>query len=346
MDKKQISVNLSWLATEERAPSQEILSQMFGMDDRIGDYAEEEKKASLQNCHNLQEAIDIVICYAENVHGQQQAYETVSPLGGLDISVVGIDEIAFGQLGDLAPFADPDQDVVLELAKALKRAGYPLGLFERQTRAYETLQLLPDFLQEQFGNVQELKRELEQMEQEQRDFSSQYLDPIKERLSDLREEELQIERYSPLRKIWNKGRIQKLEQEREGLELKKGFLQERLDGMQKAIEEKDGELFEATYELENVHYPEDKMLESPYVIQTKEDLENLVQEIRSYCEEPDIQEAYHCAARILGAVRQPEVPSFAEERERRKQASFPEKENRQGISSELERDKDDFTRSR
>ena len=60
----------------------------------------------------------------------------------------------------------------------------------------------------------------------------------------------------------------------------------------------------------------------------------------------EIQKACQMARRIVNENQRTEFPSFVEERERRKQASFAGKENRQGISSELERDKDDFTRSR
>lgn len=347
MEKNRTLPNLDWMRTEERNPAKEVLKQMYGTDDGIGAYAEEDKQAALQDCHSLQDAIGIVIRYAETLNWEQQDYADVSPRGGLDISVVSVDEIAFRQLGDLTPFADPDQDVVLELAKALKGAGHPLELFERQTRLYETIQSLPDSLLDLFANTKELEQEIEQIKRKQLDFSLQYLEPIEDRLADLQEEEQQIERYSPLRKLWNRGRLQNLEQERERLKLEKSSLQERFDGMRKNVEGKCEELFEATFDLETFYYPwEDEERDAPHTIRTEEDLEKTIQEIRRYGEQSEIQEAYQCAAQILEAVQQPEPLSFAEERERRKQASFPEKENRRGISSELGRDRDDFTRSR
>ena len=88
---------------------------------------------------------------------------------------------------------------------------------------------------------------------------------------------------------------------------------------------------------ESFHYPwEDYALDPPHSIRTEEDVEKTMEEIRQYGKQPEVQEAYRAAVRILDAVERTEFPSFAEERERNKQASFPEKENERKISSELE----------
>lgn len=346
-NKPQIEIHLNWMKSNEQEPSKETLRTLYGAEDGKESDAAEIKDYALKGCSNLQEAIRVIIHYAEDLNREQQRYLYRSSYEDRSQSVSSVDEIAFQHMEELVPFCDPDTELTLELAKELQTEGYPLEFPQRQKKMYETIEALPEKLREQFQKVQNLKGQIAQVEWERSDFSQYYLKPIEDQFAELQKEEQQIKKRSPLSKWWNRGKLESLEQERKQLELAKAPLLETINAMNKSIEVTQKALSKTAYELEHFSYPwEDGNLDTIHPIRTEAELEQTIQEIRRYGEQPEIQEAYRAAVRLLDAVQRPEFPSFAEERERRKQTSFPEKENRQGISSELERDGEAFTQLR
>lgn len=399
----QLDLDLNWMSYRpiERFKEEDVTTYLEAERNHNLTVLEEHKNEAFKRCSSFEKALWILLRYAEEVNLVEEEYYDITHLDAA-YTPAGVDEIAFQHREELRPFAEPDTDLTLAVAKALKKADNPLRLLERQKDVYEKIQVLPEKIQNQFKNLNRIECRLMNVDLARSDYIEK-LEPIEEELTQRKEEQEQLEQLPRFLKFWKRGRLQHLTEEIGQLEKEAKVWKKRIKRMNKVYRRTEREKGEKVINPEGFHYPWENQNRFPsHSIRTEEDVKKTIEEIRQYGKQPEVQEAYRAAVRILNtvnrmefpsftidharmkhvslpgngrvytnapelldfdyftttrlygeadillfdAVQQPEFPSFAEERERNRQASFPEKENGRAISSELERDREDFAHLR
>lgn len=330
----QLDIDLNWMSNRpiERFKDKDVTTYLEEVRNQSLINLEKDKKDAFQCCSSFQEALLVLIRFAEELNCVEEDYYDLTHLDTLYIPAA-VDEIAFQHREELRPFAEPDTDLTLAVAKALKKADHPLSLLERQKDVYERIQVLPEQIQNQFQNYSKIERRVHRVHRLWMKYTSK-LESSLDQVRKLEKEKWELEKLPRFRKFWKRGRLQDLSEEIKRVEEERSTWHARRDNLVAVYGKKQKE---RVIDPESFHYPwEDYALDPPHSIRTEEDVEKTMEEIRQYGKQPEVQEAYRAAVRILDAVERTEFPSFAEERERNKQASFPEKENERKISSELE----------
>lgn len=123
-----------------RLPALNTLNLMFGDDMQIGKYSQEKMMKALWNSKTLDDAIDIIVQYAEDVHNEQKEYDNISPYGGLDITVQPVDQIAFAQEDILRKiFPESQEELLTRISRTLKKRGHKLSGTEKFCEIYESV---------------------------------------------------------------------------------------------------------------------------------------------------------------------------------------------------------------
>ena len=117
-------------------PSGYVLKAMFGSDEPIGFYAEEAFERDMARAKTLQEVVRAAVLFAKAYHGEQAAYDAVSPYGGEDIEVLSEETLALSKVDRLSKHPACIGIDRLCLCKELYAQMGQMGVALRETRGF------------------------------------------------------------------------------------------------------------------------------------------------------------------------------------------------------------------
>lgn len=266
----QLDIDLNWMSNRpiERFKDKDVTTYLEEVRNQSLINLEKDKKDAFQCCSSFQEALLVLIRFAEELNCVEEDYYDLTHLDTLYIPA-DVDEIAFQHREELRPFAEPDTDLTLAVAKALKKADHPLSLLERQKDVYERIQVLPEQIQNQFQNYSKIECRVHRVHRLWMKYTSK-LESSLDQVRKLEKEKWELEKLPRFRKFWKRGRLQDLSEEIKRVEEERSTWHARRDNLVAVYGKKQKE---SVIDPESFHYPwEDYALDPPHSIRTEEDV--------------------------------------------------------------------------